>query len=122
MHNQTYLSLPLRYAPFDYLRQHLEQALQVPLKTRKEAHVTIITPIEFKAIQAHISMQELVAIAQKMELERLPLRLLCIGEGATTRREQTLSTCFAIVEPSALISARCNHLPNHAEPASQSFK
>ena len=104
--HKTHLALPLPYAPFDHLRQNLEQALQIPLKTRGEAHVTIITPIEFKAIQTHITMQELVAIVQKTEPQRLPLQLLCIGEGTIFQQEQILSTYFAVTEPAALIRMR----------------
>lgn len=105
-HSKSYLSLELPYAPFESLRLRLEKELQITLKNRGEAHITVISPPEFKKMQKKLSMKEIYSLAEKRGLLQTPYQLICIGKGTASERGETLSTYFAVVQAENLFSIR----------------
>lgn len=104
--NKSYLSLELPYAPFESLRLELEKELHTTLKNRGEAHITVITPPEFKKMQKKLSMKEIHSLADKKGLQQTPYQVLCVGKGSVLERGETISTYFAVIQAEKLFDIR----------------
>lgn len=100
--NKSYLAMELPYAPFEKLRHEVEQSQHVSLQHRGEAHITIVTPPEYKKIHKKLSMKEIDALAAEMGLQKSPYKLLCVGKGSV--KDQ--STYYAVVESDRLFQIR----------------
>ncbi|WII71079.1 hypothetical protein QJS83_11460 [Bdellovibrio sp. 22V] len=104
--NKSYLSLDLPFTAFEKLRADVEKTQHVSLQHRGEAHITVITPPEYKKIQKKISMKEIHALAEQMGLNNSPYKLLCVGKGAIKDRGEDISTYFVVVESDRLFQIR----------------
>ncbi|WP_253720996.1 2'-5' RNA ligase family protein [Bdellovibrio bacteriovorus] len=102
----NYLSLDLPYTAFEKLRVDLEKSQHVSLQHRGEAHITVITPPEYKKIQKKVSMKEIQALADKMDLKKAPYKLLCVGQGSLEDRGHKESTYYVVVESDRLFQIR----------------
>lgn len=108
---KSYLAINIRFAPIAELRQRLETDLSTELKYRLEAHITVITPVEFdKVLSKKISIFEINALAEKSKIQSLIFKPICIGKGS----QQILSegnsvladTYFAVVSSDELFRLR----------------
>lgn len=99
---KSYLSLDLPYAAFEKLRLEVEKNQHVTLQHRGEAHITVVNPVEFTKLKKKISMNEISALAERMELTKAPYHLLCVGKGAV----KDDSTYYAVVESDRLFQIR----------------
>lgn len=104
--NKSYLAMPLPFPPFDKLRQEIERSENLSLKNRGEAHITVITPPEFKVLQKKISMKEVTQIAAKMKLQETPVKPLCVGKGSLKDSKETKETFFVVVQADRLFEIR----------------
>ncbi|KHD88909.1 MAG: hypothetical protein OM95_06740 [Bdellovibrio sp. ArHS] len=102
----SYLSLELPYTAFEKLRTELEKSQHVSLQHRGEAHITVITPPEYKKIQKKVSMKEINALAEQMDLKKAPYKLLCVGQGKVEDRGHKESTYYVVVESDRLFQIR----------------
>jgi hypothetical protein len=100
-----WVGLNLDPEPTTQLRKDLEVIRGSALKSRGEAHVTVITPPEFKILSEHLGMQEIEAVAQSMSIQTTPFNLLCLAE-ATHPKESKLQTYFIVVESPGLLEIR----------------
>lgn len=103
---KSYLALDLPYSPFEKIRKNIEGKLAITLKNRGEAHVTVITPPEYEKMKRKISMQEINALAEKMELQKSPYKLLCVGRGSIGDANKQKSTYYVVVESDRLFQIR----------------
>ncbi|MEK2645554.1 hypothetical protein [Bdellovibrio sp. BCCA] len=104
--NKSYLSLELPYPAFEKLRGEVEKTQHVSLQHRGEAHITVITPPEYKKIQKKVSMKEINALASEMGLQKAPYKLLCVGKGSIKDHGKDESTYYAVVESDRLFQIR----------------
>ncbi|NUN06372.1 MAG: hypothetical protein HUU57_11480 [Bdellovibrio sp.] len=104
--NKSYLSLDLPYAPFEKIRVNLEKQLHLNLKNRGEAHVTVITPPEFKKLQHKLSMKEIHRLAEKMGLEQSSYTPVCVGKSALPQEGHTMATYYVVVDAENLFNIR----------------
>lgn len=76
----SYLQMTLDFQPFHELFQQVNQTTGT-LKSRGEAHITVITPPEFDRIlkPAGITIQEIEAIAHRHRIQQAWLRPVCLG-------------------------------------------
>jgi hypothetical protein len=101
-----YLAQSLRSSPFETLRKELEKELRSPLKNRGEAHLTVITPPEWKILEQKISMAEAEKIAMNQKIQAASFEPLCIGVGEKKAGEKTLKTYFVVVRSPGLLKYR----------------
>lgn len=104
--SKIYLSIDLPFPPFERMRQSIERNLKVNLNNRGEAHITVITPPEFKKIQKKVSMKEISDLAKKMKIVDSSYRPLCVGKGEIKNSPQAGSTFYVVVEFDRLFELR----------------
>lgn len=107
--HEDYLAMPISYAPIAKVRKEFEERHQLSLKNRGEAHVTVLTPPEFKALQGKISIQEINEIAKKNSFSPADLSFLCLGRGELVDKElpeKKLETFFIVVKSEKLEKIR----------------
>jgi 2'-5' RNA ligase len=82
------LTLNVKYAKpiFDGINKLYKGAL----KTRGEAHITVITPPEFdQTLSKKLTMKEIEAIAKKHHIQRAQFSLKCVGRARTVLKGST---------------------------------
>ncbi|UXR63497.1 hypothetical protein EZJ49_10465 [Bdellovibrio bacteriovorus] len=99
---KSYLSLELPYPAFEKMRQEVEKSQHVSLQHRGEAHITVVNPMEFTKLKKKVSMNEINALAEQMDLQKAPYHLLCVGKGSV----KDDSTYYAVVESDRLFQIR----------------
>lgn len=103
----SYLTMNL---PFDPMRALLEQVQRrdgVVLKSRGEAHITVITPVEFwEVLKDRVSMDEIDAIAREAGIQESSFQVVCLGKGEAEVAGRIESTYFVVVSSDDLISIR----------------
>ncbi len=99
---KSYLALDLPLPAFEKMRHDVETKEKVTLKHRSEAHITVITPPEFKELKKHISMAEIEALADSMGLKKASYNLLCVGKGTSQKK----ATYFVVVQSEDLFKIR----------------
>ncbi|WP_413612173.1 hypothetical protein [Bdellovibrio sp. HCB-110] len=104
--NKSYLAMELPYTAFEKLRNDVEKTQHVSLQHRGEAHITVITPPEYKKIQKKISMKEINALSEEMGLQKAPYKLLCVGKGSLKDHGKENSTYYVVVESDRLFQIR----------------
>ncbi len=97
-----WLGLALDPEPTEQLRRQLEAVGGVPLKTRGEAHITVISPPEFAKLKSKISMSELDSGALRLDIQRTHWKPLCVAQG---KRQNDL-TYYVVVESDGLMQLR----------------
>lgn len=99
---KSYLSLDLPFTPFEKMRHEVEKNQNLQLQHRGEAHITVISPVEFAKLKKKVSMKEINALADQMELSKSPYHLLCVGKGVVKED----ATYFAVLESDRLFQIR----------------
>lgn len=107
------LAMNIQYAPVLNLRNQVDKALGIRLnylrnwKPDGEAHITVITPPEFKnVLSKRLSMKEIAAIANEEKLQESDLNIKGLGCGQKTLQGDIDQTFFIIVESANLIKVR----------------
>lgn len=104
---KAYLALNLPYGFYKDLLAKTERSETLSLKNRGEAHITLITPVEYdKILKKHLSIAEIHRIALQANIQQLPFKLLCIGRGQREIDNKLEKTYYAVVEGPALIELR----------------
>ncbi|MBL7687376.1 MAG: hypothetical protein JNJ49_05035 [Bdellovibrionaceae bacterium] len=74
-----YVTVDLPYDPFRRLTESLETLEGIKLKTRGEAHITLITPPEFDVLSKHLAESEIRHAFDAVALR--PAEPICVGRG-----------------------------------------
>lgn len=104
--SKSYLSLDLPYPPFEKIRQNLEKSQKIHLKNRGEAHITVLTPPEVKALADKITWKEIQDLAHQLKLQESPYKLLCVGKGVHKTKPEEGATYYVVVESERLFEVR----------------
>ncbi len=99
---RKYLSVELPYAAFEKIRKDLEASLGKKLEHRSEAHITVITPSEMEVLRRKVSAKEIQVLADRMDLQKSPYRLLCVGKGEVGNE----ATYYVVIESDRLFQIR----------------
>ena len=103
----NYIAMNVNYAPVKSLYESLQKQLNVTLKSRGEAHVTVITPVEyFKVLKSKISIEELNHLAKKEKLQESKFKVICLGRGEKKEEDQKIATYFLVVSSQELLDYR----------------
>lgn len=99
----TYLTMNLPFSPYSELRKQIEKKTGA-LKHRGEAHITVITPIEYFQVLKPIgvTIQEINEIARKQKIQNSRFRLVCVGLG----KFQNFETYYVVIESDDLLRIR----------------
>lgn len=99
----SYLSMEVNYAPVKELFKAVVQAERKQLKNRGEAHITVVTPVEFfEVLKNKITIKEINEIALKNEIQKSSFKVVCLGKGSLKYDD----TYFIVVKSSDLFEIR----------------
>lgn len=104
---KSYLAMNLPYAPYKALYEQVQEKEDRPLNNRGEAHITVVTPVEFdKVLKKHITIAEINKIAEEAKIEETPFTPVCIGKAEKMLSGHLEKVYFVVVESPALIDLR----------------
>lgn len=102
-----YISMNIAYAPVKELYERVENKEGVSLKNRGEAHITVITPVEFyNVLKQKISIKELINLAKKMGIQSSDFEVECLGEGGKMIKDKLERTIYIVVKSPDLVNYR----------------
>ena len=102
----------LLFPPFEQIRTQLEKVLARKLKNRGEAHITLLTPPEFFAIQAEfkaasktVTVADIEKVIGAENLQTMEFELVCVG-GFKRKVEPFDETFYVVVKSQNLLNLR----------------
>ncbi len=100
----SYLVMNLPYTPLKELHARLEKIQKVKLKNRGEAHITVITPVEFSEVLAPVgvTIQEINEIATQLDIQKSSFDIICLGRS----NKDKLATYYIVVKSEDLLKLR----------------
>lgn len=105
--HSNYLTMEVNYPPVKRLYEELQSHLDIALKTRGEAHITVVTPIEFdKVLKKKMSIQEIDALAKAQGIQSFSFEAKCVGMGKATIKGKEERTYFVVVHSEDLLRLR----------------
>ncbi len=104
----SYLVMNVNYSPVQKIRVALEKIIGKKIKHRNEAHITVITPIEYdKVLKDVVSIKEINSIAQEMfNIQKVDFKVRCLGMGESKIEDKTEQTFYLVVESKNLLNIR----------------
>lgn len=104
---QNYLAQNLNEKAIVATRIELENRLGRKLLHRGEAHLTVVTPVEFdQVLSSKLKMNEIEALAQKMKIQENKVKPVCLGRGSLTIEGQEHNTYYMVIESDATFKLR----------------
>lgn len=74
-----YLAMNVPYAPAGRMKDDLLKRTGKTLRDRGEAHITVITPPEYKIISPYLTIGEIKQMAATMNLQKSQFEVRCLG-------------------------------------------
>ena len=104
----NYLAMNIKFQPVKDLLTQLRNHKNIELKSRGEAHITVITPIEFNDIlkKKNVTMKQIDSIANKHKIQNTQFQILCLGSGSLFIDRKSEKTYFIVVRSNELIKIR----------------
>ncbi len=104
----NYLAMNLPFNPVANVFQQLQSQIQRPLINRGEAHITVITPVEYWNVlrPRGISIKEINQIADKFNIQRSRFNIICLGQGKAVLNNKTENTFYIVVNSEDLLNLR----------------
>lgn len=106
----NYLALNIPYAPVKKLFDEIEKREDLKLISRGEAHITVITPIEYNnLLKNKIDITELNQMARKASFQSLQYEAKCLGSGTLKVKDKDTikeKTFYIVVASKALLKFR----------------
>lgn len=104
----SYLSMNIPFSPVSNLFRQVETILQKKLISRGEAHITVVTPVEYWNVlrPRGITMREINYIAETFDIQKSRFGILCLGQGTAIIENKMESTFFIVVQSVDLINLR----------------
>ncbi len=79
----TYLTMEIQFEPMAELFKQLLIQKRMPLTSRGEAHITVITPIEFNdVLKSKLSMKEIDDVAKEAVIQSSKFETICVGKSS----------------------------------------
>lgn len=104
---QSYLSMEVNFPPVAELFKELLIAKRVQMTSRGEAHITVITPVEFdNVLSAKMTMKEIDVIARRANIQNAEFKVICLGKGAAMIEGKSEDTYYVVVQSDELLSIR----------------
>lgn len=105
---KDYLAMDLPYEPFAEIFKKLQIAEKKKLINRGEAHITVITPIEYHHVlrPKGVSIEEIDQIAKDMDIQNSNYEVLCLGLGEIAIDGNLEQTYYLVVQSEDLLNLR----------------
>lgn len=93
----NYLAMTINYDAIKPLFLQLEKRLGKKLKNRGEAHITVVTPVEYHQIlKPFLSMEAINHLAK--DIQRMSFSVICVGAFETQIKHQNEQTYYVVVK------------------------
>lgn len=104
----NYLAMNIPFRPVKKIYDFLISEKNKNIKSRGEAHITVVTPLEFwnNLLPSGITIEEINTLAQESLIQSSAFRVLCLGRGVLQEQNQKLETYYLVVESLDLIRIR----------------
>ncbi len=104
----SYLAMNLPFSPVKELYQKIQALDGVSLKSRGEAHITVVTPVEYWSILKphNITIEQINQIADLMKIQNSKFDPLCVGRGSVILSGKEENTYFIVVQSNDLVNIR----------------
>lgn len=103
----TYLTMEVQYAPVKKIFEQIQTKNQLKLKNRGEAHITVVTPIEYyDVLKSHLTMNEIDRLAQSLNIQAASFEIKCLGRGQVKANDKTDQTFYIVVNSTKLLEIR----------------
>ena len=104
----NYLTMNLPFAPIKHLFEQVQEAEGLMLKSRGEAHITVLTPVEYWNIlkPLSISISDIDQLAESMQIQSSRFEVRCLGMGKAMLHGKEEKTFFVVVESDDLLEIR----------------
>lgn len=106
----SYLAMNIKFEPVKTLFNSLDERLSGTLNkqnARTEAHITVITPVEFhNVLRDKVSISEVHKIAQAMQIQNSEFEIVCLGRGEAMVDQQLEQTYYLVVNSPRLLQIR----------------
>ncbi len=104
---KAYLAMNLPYAPYNSLYEQVQDSEKIQLNTRGEAHITVVTPVEYdKILKKHLSISEITKIAEEASIQNLRFTPVCLGRSEKELNGKPEKVYYVVVDSSDLIGLR----------------
>jgi len=103
----NYLAQNVNYVPVKNLFNQLQQQSKRSLKNRGEAHITVLTPVEYNAaFKGWVSMEQINQLASNANIQQAGFIPLCVGRGEAMIKDVSEYTYFVVITSNKLIELR----------------
>ena len=104
----TYLTMEIQFEPMAELFRQLLILKRIPLTSRGESHITVVTPVEFNDVLKSklITMNEIDSIAKNAAIQSSAFEVVCVGKGSLEIEKKLEQTFYVVVRSPALIKIR----------------
>tara|TARA_R110000868_G_scaffold163335_1_gene395506 strand:+ start:31928 stop:32530 length:603 start_codon:yes stop_codon:yes gene_type:complete len=103
----SYLSMDIPFKPVSSLFDFLKAKTGLSLISRGEAHITVITPIEyFDILKPHLSIEEIQSIAKDSKIQSSKFQIKCLGQGSKKIDQNLEQTFYLVVSSNDLLKLR----------------
>lgn len=103
----SYVAMNLSYSPYQQLLEEVQKAEDLILKNRGEAHITLISPVEFdKVLKKHLSIKEIEKIALNAKIQDALFNPVCVGRGQKEVEGRLEKTYYVVVDSPELLEIR----------------
>lgn len=97
----------IKYTPVKEVYRQLLQRTHLNLKNRGEAHITVITPVEFDRVLSHkLTIGEINQIALDYNIQESGFDIVCIGRGEAVVKGKIEKSYFIVIRSEDLIQIR----------------
>lgn len=105
--HRNYLTMEINYPPVSRLYRQVVEQFNIELISRGEAHITVITPVEFdKVLKKKISIKEIEKIAKEQRIQESSFEVKCVGLGKVVLDQKEARTYFIVVQSDDLLRIR----------------
>lgn len=107
----SYLTMAVNFAPikklFEQFSAHYTEQHSINLKSRGEAHITVITPPEYHDIlKSKLTMAEIDAIALGSNIQSANFDVVCLGKGNAMIKNKPQVAFYVVVNAVELLNIR----------------
>lgn len=99
--------MEIQFEPIAEIFKQLLLVERIPLTNRGEAHITVVSPIEFNdVLKSKLTMNEIDAVAMSSSIQTSSFEVVCIGKGALEIEKKLEQTFYVVVRSKALLKIR----------------